>query len=168
MTVYWNRCSAFLPSMAFPMLPVSFLDLIIHIFRLQKYVGLVESPLGLFAFSSLLSFIIVLLLALQNSMHFEIRFLTFSHSSLSWFLCFPWPRSLFPPTIYLSTTFSPETLHSFSSMEIQFCLTSPFQCTSLVVLIPCRAVSTHYSLFPYKRGQRNEQRGKGARETCSF
>lgn len=64
-------------------------------------------------------------------------------------LCFPWWWSFFfsSPHIYLSTTFSPWIVYSFSSVQIHLCLTPPFLHSSLVFLIPCRGSSTCYATF---------------------
>lgn len=57
---------------------------------------------------------------------------------LLWFLIFPDDDLHFFFYIYLSNTFSPWTLHSFSTVEICVCCTSPYLHTSLIFLVLCR------------------------------
>lgn len=170
MTEYWNRCSSSLPSMEFPILPVTILDLIIRIFRLQKYVILLGSPLGLFSFSSLLHFIIILLSALQNVNAFWNQVPIF-------FSFFSFLIPLFS-LIMIPFFFSHIFVNHFLPLDSsQFLL---FENTPLSVShylfcallwyfwLPAEVVLHLIPHFLGTEEKRMNKREKGARETCSF
>lgn len=155
--------------MAFPTHPVSFLDLIICIFRLQIYVFLLGSPFGFFSFPFLFyhhsSFSIAELQCILKLGSYLFLILLFLDSSV-----FPDDDFLFFfffPHIYLSTTFSPWTLHSFSSVEIH--LPHASFCALLWYFWFPEEVVLH--LIPHFLGtedKRVNKGEKGVRETCSF
>lgn len=105
----------FLPIMAFPILLVSFLVLIICIFKLKKYVFLFRSLLGLFYLSSIFYhhtfFSAVELQGILKLSSYLLLILLFHDSSIFWW----WPP-LF--SHILVNLFSLCTAHSFSSVEI--------------------------------------------------
>lgn len=156
-TEYWKRCSAFL--LMFPILLVSFLDLIIYIVNLKKYVFLFMSPLGLFYFSSIfyhLTFIIAAELQCISKLSSYLFLIFLLHyASVFWW----WPP------LFLHTLVNP-FLPLYCSQFLLCGNTPPFQHTFLVFLVPCRGCSAHYSTFSWnKRVNKGE---KGGKETCYF
>lgn len=155
--------------MAFPTHPVSFLDLIICIFRLQIYVFLLGSPFGFFSFPFLFyhhsSFSIAELQCILKLGSYLFLILLFLDSSV-----FPDDDFLFffffPPHI-LVNHFLP-----LDSSQFLLCGNTPasriFLRTSLVFLIPWRGGSTPYSTFPWNRGQKSKQGGKGSQRDLFF
>lgn len=153
---------SFLPSMVFPVLPVSFLYLIICIFRLQKYVFLLESPLGLFSFSSLFYYHLSFSIA-------ELQCILKLHSYLFLILLFL-DSSVFPdddPLVFFTYVCQPlsalalltvSPLWAYNSVShLHFC--------TLLWLFFIPHVIPHFCGTESKRINNGE---KGASETCSI